>query len=68
MTTQTTGGSPLGTAHPDSWMLDLVAGVLYALAVHLALNRWDRRRALRPYDADAAAPDDLRERERLSLR
>ena len=27
MTTQTTGTTPLGTAHPDSWMLDLVAGV-----------------------------------------
>ncbi|MCA5895210.1 roadblock/LC7 domain-containing protein [Isoptericola sp. NEAU-Y5] len=27
MTTQTTDGSPLAAAHPDSWMLDLVAGV-----------------------------------------
>ncbi|MCK9795885.1 roadblock/LC7 domain-containing protein [Isoptericola sp. 4D.3] len=27
MTTQATGTMPLGSAHPDSWMLDLVAGV-----------------------------------------
>jgi len=27
MTTQTTGTTPTTAAHPDSWMLDLVAGV-----------------------------------------
>jgi membrane-associated phospholipid phosphatase len=51
----------------EHYVLDLVAGVLYALVVHLALNRWDRHRAVRPYASTAAAPDDLREQERVSL-
>jgi membrane-associated phospholipid phosphatase len=29
----------------EHYVLDLVAGVLYALAVHAALNRWEARRA-----------------------
>lgn len=31
----------------EHYVLDLLAGALYALAVHLGMNRWERRRALR---------------------
>lgn len=32
----------------EHYVLDLVAGVLYALAVHTALSRWEAKRAARP--------------------
>jgi membrane-associated phospholipid phosphatase len=31
----------------EHYVLDLVAGVVYALATHLALNAWEARRAAR---------------------
>jgi membrane-associated phospholipid phosphatase len=45
----------------EHYVLDLIVGVGCALAVHLALDRRDRRRALRPYDRQPAAVHDLEE-------
>jgi membrane-associated phospholipid phosphatase len=50
----------------EHYVLDLIVGAGYALAVHFALNRWARRRALRPYGRDAAIADHLVEPERVS--
>jgi membrane-associated phospholipid phosphatase len=49
----------------EHYVLDLVFGAGYALAVHHLLNRWDRRRALRPLEQRAAVVDPLVERERV---
>jgi membrane-associated phospholipid phosphatase len=51
----------------EHYVLDLIAGAGYAFAVHLALNRWDRWRAVRLYERAAPATDDLREAERLGM-
>lgn len=54
----------------EHYVLDLVAGVAYAVAVHLALNRWEARRAARQAgtlpgtESDA---DDLAARESAVL-
>jgi membrane-associated phospholipid phosphatase len=50
----------------EHYVLDLIAGAGYALAVHFALNRWDRRRAKRPYDRDGVIADHRSEPERVS--
>jgi membrane-associated phospholipid phosphatase len=49
----------------EHYVIDLVVGAGYALAVHFLLNRWDRRRALRPYEPDTEVADHLVERERV---
>ena len=52
----------------EHYVLDLVAGLGYALAVHFALNRWEARRADRRLEPQVRAPaDDLDERERAAL-
>lgn len=50
----------------EHYVLDLVVGAGYAFAVHLLLNRWDRRRAFRPYEASPIGIDHLWEPERVS--
>lgn len=50
----------------EHYVLDLIVGAGYAFAVHLLLNRWDRRRAFRPYEASPGAVDHLVEPERVS--
>jgi len=47
----------------EHYVVDLLAGAFYAVVVHLALNRWDRWRAVRLYERAAATPDDLRQAE-----
>ena len=47
-------------------VLDLIVGAGYAFAAHFLLNRWDRRRAFRPYESDADAADHFFEPERVS--
>jgi membrane-associated phospholipid phosphatase len=49
----------------EHYVIDLVVGAGYALAVHFLLNRWVRRRALRPYEPDTEVADHLVERERV---
>jgi membrane-associated phospholipid phosphatase len=49
----------------EHYVLDLVVGAAYAIGVHLLLNRWDRRRALRPFEPDVPAADHLREPEHV---
>lgn len=53
----------------EHYVLDLVAGVFYALAVHAALNQWEARRAARRMATqDRVRMDDLPgERERATL-
>ncbi len=52
----------------EHYVLDLVAGVGYAVAVHVALNRREARRAGRRGGAREGVPlDDLDERERAAL-
>jgi membrane-associated phospholipid phosphatase len=52
----------------EHYVLDLLAGVAYALAVHLACSRWETRRAARRSIAqDRAELDDLDEQERAAL-
>jgi membrane-associated phospholipid phosphatase len=52
----------------EHYVLDLVAGFAYALAVHAALNRWEARRAARRADSIRALPlDDVDDRERATL-
>jgi membrane-associated phospholipid phosphatase len=41
----------------EHWVIDLVFGVLYAAAVHLALRRWEQRRARRTEAAGVYTPD-----------
>jgi membrane-associated phospholipid phosphatase len=41
----------------EHYVLDLVAGVAYAIAVHLGLNRWEARRARR-VSPSASDPDE----------
>ena len=48
----------------EHYVLDLIVGAGYAFAVHLLLNRWDRRRAFRPYEASLGGADHLVEPER----
>jgi membrane-associated phospholipid phosphatase len=44
----------------EHYVLDLIAGVLYALVVHAALNRWEARRAARRAAVQDPLPlDDL---------
>jgi membrane-associated phospholipid phosphatase len=50
----------------EHYVLDLIVGAGYALAVHFALNRWDRRRAFRPYEPGPGGVDHLVELERVS--
>lgn len=50
----------------EHYVLDLVAGAGYALAVHLLLNIWDRRRAARPAARLPAAADCPPEPVRIS--
>jgi membrane-associated phospholipid phosphatase len=48
----------------EHYVLDLIFGVLYAVAVHLALNKWEARRARRSRrEAFAAGMRDLERRE-----
>ncbi len=42
----------------EHYVLDLVAGVAYAVAVHLALNRWEARRRRRRSDPQTASDSD----------
>ncbi|MDT4915038.1 MAG: hypothetical protein QOC66_4166 [Pseudonocardiales bacterium] len=52
----------------EHYVLDLIAGVAYAWIVHLALNRWERRRRRRAEGAESPVPsDELDDRERVSL-
>lgn len=52
----------------EHYVLDLLAGVAYALAVHLACNRWEARRARRRGTSqDRFELDDLDEREQAAL-
>jgi membrane-associated phospholipid phosphatase len=52
----------------EHYVLDLIAGVVYALVVHAALNRWEARRAARRAESIRALPlDDLDDRERATL-
>jgi membrane-associated phospholipid phosphatase len=39
----------------EHYILDLLAGVVYALVVHLALNRWEAHRAQRRAAAEPLA-------------
>ena len=50
----------------EHYVLDLIVGAGYALAVHFALTRWDRRRAFRPYGRGDPMADHLVEAERVS--
>ena len=36
----------------EHYVVDLVAGIVYALAVHVGMNRWERRRAVRETQRD----------------
>lgn len=51
----------------EHYVLDLIVGAAYAITVHLALNHWDRRRALRPFPAPVPGTDHLGDRERAIL-
>jgi membrane-associated phospholipid phosphatase len=44
----------------EHWVLDIVVGVLYALAAHLAVSWWERRRALRTRIPAADLPESSR--------
>jgi membrane-associated phospholipid phosphatase len=50
----------------EHYVLDLIVGAGYAFAVNFLLNRWDRRRAFRPFESDAGGIDHLVEPERVS--
>ena len=50
----------------EHYVLDLIVGAGYALAVHYALNKWDRWRALRPYERADQIVDHLAEPEPVS--
>ena len=50
----------------EHYVLDLIVGAGYALAVHYALTKWEQRRALRPYERGAGITDHLVEPERVS--
>jgi len=50
----------------EHYVLDLIVGAGYALAVHYALTKWERRRALRPYERGPAITDHLVEPERVT--
>jgi membrane-associated phospholipid phosphatase len=47
----------------EHYVLDLVAGVVYALAAHFALNRWEARRDRRRLEAAAVAPAALKQQD-----
>jgi membrane-associated phospholipid phosphatase len=50
----------------EHYVLDLVVGAAYAVGVHYLMNRWDRRRALGPYERDVDVADHLLEPERAT--